>query len=111
MEPFETCFGSLSHIFSVRGCVAKEYRTLYVDENLHFVDDVGFAYSDQVIVGPKKEDLTEFLSGCPELSHKSRNMTLLCLSGSCLEHLGLVVIEVSIGSSSENGDGPALSDL
>ena len=79
----------LTHGFSVRWWVVKEYYTLYVEQYLHFVDDVRFAYLDGDDVGLEKEDMIVSLTGCPVVSRKIRNMTIFCLSCLCMEHVAL----------------------
>ena len=99
---------------SVCGWVAKEIRTVHIEEYLHFVNDLRFAYEDEDGVGPEVGDKISLLSGCPELSRETRTMTLfrirclfffsmekwICLKSTLGQRLGLVTDRLFWGSSS-----------
>ena len=110
-EQAATCFGHLFHNFKVCGSMEKGYRNFYVEQYLHFGEDVRFAYLDGKNVGPEVEDMIAFLSGCPELSHKIRTMAKFRLSCLCVERVDWLFPEVEFVSLSGIKDGPDLPEL
>ena len=52
--------------FSSWGWVARELRSVHIDDYVEFVDDVRHVYLDEVGAGPTVEDKVSFLSSSPE---------------------------------------------
>ena len=54
--------------FCVRGWLAKELKNVHMDDYLEFIHELRFVYLDELLIGPKIEDMVTFLSSSPELS-------------------------------------------
>ena len=105
------CYARLFQSFSVRGCLAKELKNVYMDDYLEFVDDLRFVYLDELHIGPKIEDMVTFLSMSPELSKREYTSYVFRLCCLCLGHVVPDLPSVSLGSPNRNVAGVNLADV
>ena len=92
------CYQQLYHSFSSRGWVARESRSVYIDDYLEFVNDVRHVYIDEVGARPAVEDMVSFFSSCPELSRREYTWNLFKLCCLFLGHVASKLLDVSLKS-------------
>ena len=93
------CYQHLFQSFSSRGWVARELRSVHIDDYVEFIDDVRHVYLDELGVGPVVEDMVSFLSSCPDLSRREYTWELFELCCFCSGHVAPNLPDVSLGSS------------
>ena len=85
-EQAASCYACLFYSFSARRWVARELRTLKIEQFLDLVDDLRYAYFDDDGNGPIDDGMVNFLCGFPELCQKQKTLTIFRLSCLCIGH-------------------------
>ena len=68
MERAASWCGCLLNIFSVKGWIAKELRTMHVEEYMDLVDNLAYSYFDDEVREIELDDMVTFFSSSPKLS-------------------------------------------
>ena len=101
-------YACLFNSFSFRGWVAKELRTLHIEEYMDLVNDLRYAYSGVDGHCLAVDDMSTFLCGCPELCRKTKTTRVFRLSCLCLGHFPPETPSVGFGSAISSSSGPDL---
>ena len=105
------CYSRLFYSFCVRGWLAKELKNIYMDDYMEFIDDIRFAYLDELHICPKIEDMISFLSSSPELAKRERTSHVFKLCCLCLGHVVPKLPAVTLGSPGKSASEVDLSDI
>ena len=104
------CYAGLFQSFCVRGWLAKELKNVHMDDYLEFIDDLRFVFLDELLIGPKIEDMVTFLSSSPELPKREYTSYVFKLCCLCLGHVVPELPSVSMGSP-DRSSAVDLSDV
>ena len=104
-------YGCLFNSFTAKGWVAREPRTMDIEEFTDLVDGLQKTYLGDNGHGPTVADMVTFLCRCPELCRKGKMLTIFWLNCLCIGHLRPVLPSVKFGSAVSSSDGPDLSEI
>ena len=77
--------------------MTKGLGTVHIEEYLPIIDDVRFAHVDEGRLEPEPRVMISFLSVCPELVRKTKNMTMFRPSCLCLDHGNWIHLKSNLG--------------
>ena len=86
-------YNCLFNIFSARSWVARELRTLHIENFMDLVDVLRYTYFNDDGYGPTIGDMVTFLCSFPELRRK-KTLTMFRLSCLCIGHFPPVLFKV-----------------
>ena len=82
-----------------------------MDDYMEFIDEIRFVYLDELHIGPKVEDMINFLSSSPELAKRERTSHVFKLCCLCLGHVVPKLTAVTLGYPGKSASEVDLSEI